>query len=317
MMKNSGANQLEAVSASRLQTKFHSKRGKDAVFSTLLLLPALVISGFILIYPLLKSLNMSLFKINLANPDANQFVWFDNYVRMAHSDNFWAGLGVTTVITIAVVAGAVLIGFILALLLNASFSGRSIMRSLVVIPWAIPPVAAVLSWIWILDSQFGIFNYLIRTARLFHTNINWLSDPNMAVISVTMVQIWKEIPIAAVMLLAGLQTIPLELYEAASIDGASYLQRLAHVTIPGLKTSAGIVVLLISIWTFRQFTIIFLMTEGGPARATETLVIQIYREAFKYFDMGYAAAIGTITFIISLIFGVIYFRCTSEKGGKS
>jgi multiple sugar transport system permease protein len=91
---------------------------------------------------------------------------------------------------------------------------------------------------------------------------------------------------------------------------------LAHVTIPGLKTSAGIVVLLISIWTFRQFTVIFLMTEGGPARATETLVIQIYREAFKYFDMGYAASIGTITFFISLIFGVIYFRCTSERSGK-
>jgi multiple sugar transport system permease protein len=211
-MKNSGANLLGAISASRFLTKFHTKRGKDAVFSTLLLLPALVISGLILIYPLLKSLNMSLFKINLANLDANQFIWFDNYVRMAHSANFWTGLWVTTVITVAVVAGSVLIGFILALLLNVSFGGRSVMRSLVVIPWAIPPVAAVLSWIWILDSQFGIFNYIIRAARLFQTNINWLSDPNMAVVSVTMVQIWKEIPIAAVMLLAGLQTIPLELY---------------------------------------------------------------------------------------------------------
>ncbi len=293
-----------------------TQESRNAIFSVSLLLPALIVSGFILIYPLCKSLSMSFFRINLMNPKRNQFIGFDNYVQLAQSSKFWEGLLVTVIITAGVVIGAVLLGLIFALLLNLRFKGRGVMRSLMVIPWAIPPVAAVLAWLWILDSQFGILNYILKVMGIIEGNIQWISNTRMAVVSVTLVQIWKQVPIAAVMLLAGLQTIPNELYEASSIDGASYMQRLVHITLPGLKTTAGFLILLITIWTFRQFTVIYLMTEGGPNRATETLVIQIYREAFKYFDIGYAAAIGTITFGISLLFGAVYFRCTTERRAK-
>jgi multiple sugar transport system permease protein len=293
-----------------------TKRAKDSIFSFLLLLPALLSCGLVLIYPLCKSLLMSLFDISLMRPGQDKFIGFDNYVNLAHSPNFWSSLWITFSITIAVVLGSILFGLIFALLLNSSFKGRAVMRSLIVIPWAIPPVAAVLSWIWVLDSQFGILNYTLRALGLIQQNIQWLADVNMAPFSVITVQIWKQIPIATVMMLAGLQTIPFEHYEAAAIDGANFLQKLYYVTIPGLRKSAGIVVLLITIWTFRQFTLIFLMTEGGPSGVTETLVIQIYREAFQFFRMGYATAFGTITFVISLIFGAIYFASIRERGTK-
>lgn len=294
----------------------YSKQKKDAIFSLLLLLPALLTCGLVLIYPLCKSLYMSLFQISLIRPGEDEFIGFGNYVNLVRTPNFWASLWITLVITVCVVLGALLLGLLFALLLNRSFKGRPVMRSLIVIPWAIPPVAAVLAWIWMFDSQFGILNYILRAVGIFHENVQWLANTKMAPISVIIVQIWKQIPICAVTLLAGLQTVSGELYEAASIDGANNFKKFIHVTLPGLKTSAGILVLLVTIWTFRQFTVIYLMTEGGPARATETLVIQIYREAFQYFNMGYAAAYGTVTFIISLVFGAIYFITMRERGTK-
>lgn len=286
------------------------------LFPYLLLIPSLIPIVVILIYPICETFVISLFKMNPMRPDADLFIGLGNYIKLFHEESFFLGLKNSLELTLVTVVGSNLVGLGLALLLNMEFKGRGIFRSLVIIPWTLPAVAAVLIWIWILDYQFGVANYILSIAGIINESIPWLSSTQMAMVSVTIVCIWKQFPISCIMYLASLQTIDHTQYEAAEMDGANLIQRFFCITLPGIAASGGVVLLLTSVWAFREFTIIQIMTNGGPSRATETLVVQSYLEAFNNFNYGYASSLGMITFAISLIFSVVYYKLILGRKGE-
>jgi multiple sugar transport system permease protein len=226
---------------------------------------------------------------------------------MAQTPAFWASARVTVVYTIGVVVGSYIVGLLCALLLNQAFRLRALARTLIIIPWAVPQVVTVLIWNWMLDANYGVINYLLQTLHLIDSNLQWRAMPDLAMISIVGVTIWSTYPVSLVMLLAGLQSIPRDLYEAAAVDGSNAWQRFWHITWPGLAPVNAVLILLLSLLAFtRVVTIIYVMTAGGPAGATETLPIQTYLQAFKFFRMGYASAIGTVVLAIAVIFSLIY-----------
>ena len=269
------------------------------LFPYLLLIPSLIPIVVILIYPICETFVISLFKMNPMRPDADLFIGLGNYIKLFHEESFFLGLKNSLELTLVTVVGSNLVGLGLALLLNMEFKGRGIFRALVIIPWTLPAVAAVLIWIWILDYQFGVANYILSIAGIVKESIPWLSSTQMAMVSVIIVCIWKQFPISCIMYLASLQTVDHTQYEAAEMDGANLIQKFFCITLPGIAASGGVVLLLTSVWAFREFTIIQIMTNGGPSRATETLVVQSYLEAFNNFNYGYASSLGMITFAIS------------------
>ena len=278
------------------------------LFPYLLLIPSLIPIVVILIYPICETFVISLFKMNPMRPDADLFIGLGNYIKLFHEESFFLGLKNSLELTLVTVAGSNLVGLGLALLLNMEFKGRGIFRALVIIPWTLPAVAAVLIWIWILDYQFGVANYILSIAGIVKESIPWLSSTQMAMVSVIIVCIWKQFPISCIMYLASLQTV--------EVDGANLIQKFFCITLPGIAASGGVVLLLTSVWAFREFTIIQIMTNGGPSRATETLVVQSYLEAFNNFNYGYASSLGMITFAISLIFSVVYYKLILGRKGE-
>jgi multiple sugar transport system permease protein len=283
-------------------------------WSVLFNIPMLIVFGLILLYPIIMGVKLSFFNTKLLMPiEASKFLGFRNYLKMFSNIHFWQSLWVTVIYTLGVVVITYLIGLITALVLNPAFRGRSLARILVILPWAVPEVATVLIWRWILDYQYGVINYWGRTLGLLKENLGWLTDPNLALLAVIVVTIWKQFPLATLMLLAGLQTIPLELYEAARIDGANLIQEFKYVTLPGLKPVNVVLTLLLTLYSFKRVTLIFVMTGGGPSCATETLSIQTYLEAFRNFNIGYGSAIGTIMLLIMVVFTILYFSAVSHS----
>ena len=278
-----------------------------------LILPALIVLAAVLFYPIALAIYSSFFDIGMMNLSNQTFIGLDNYVTMVHTPAFWASARVTLIYTAGVVIGAYAVGLGAAMLLNKPFRGRAIARTMIIIPWAIPNVVTVMIWNWMLDANYGVVNYILSVFHLIDTNLQWRAMPHLAQISVIGVTVWTTFPVALVMLLAGLQAIPRDLYEAASVDGANAWQRFRHITWPGLAPVNIVLILMLTLLAFtRVVTIIYLMTAGGPAGATETLPIQTYLQAFKFFRMGYASAIGTIVLIIAVIFSLIYLRMTSR-----
>jgi multiple sugar transport system permease protein len=226
---------------------------------------------------------------------------------------FLSSLVKTGIYIIVTVVGRYLLGMGSAILLNQKFPGRSIARGLLIIPWAIPEVVACLIWILMYDRDYGLINYILQQFRLLSEPAGFLSDPNIALPSAMAVNIWKGFPFVGIMLLAGLQSIPGELYEATKVDGANSFEQFRHITLPLLKPVSGVVFLLLIIWTIKDFGIAYLLAKGGPSRATEILTIYVYQSAFKFFDFGKAAASGIIMLIFSMVFTYFYLKSQSTE----
>jgi multiple sugar transport system permease protein len=284
-------------------------RRRRSALPILLLLPASALLLTVLVVPIGVAIYSSFFDINILNLAQQTFVGLDNYRRMATSADFWSALRVTAIYTAVVVAGGYLLGLVTALLLRRPFRGRGIARTLAIMPWAVPSVVTVLVWTWILDTNYGVLNYVLRSVGAVSKGVPWLERGGTALVAVIMVSIWSLYPVAVTMLLAGLQSINEELYEAAAVDGAGRWQRFRYVTWPGLAPVNLVLFLLLGLLAFtRVVTIIYVMTGGGPGRATETLPLQTYLEAFKYRELGYASAVGTSVLMLALLFSGLYLR---------
>jgi multiple sugar transport system permease protein len=205
------------------------------------------------------------------------------------------------------------IGLWTAWLLNHRFRGRRLARLLITIPWAIPLVVATNIFWWLFDKTFGIVNYALTSVGIVDKPIDWFLNPRAAMAAVSLTTIWKGYPFFTVMLLAALQAIPTELYDAAKVDGASAWREFRSITMPAIRGVTGIVLLINALWVFREFTVIFILTGGGPAGATRTLSIWTYTEAFGNFHMGFAAAIGMLTLIISIAASVAFVRMSRSE----
>jgi multiple sugar transport system permease protein len=265
----------------------------------LFILPALFLIAFVFLIPLGKSIQMSFYDMKFV--EKAPFIGIGNYKRMFNDDYFLNSLKATFLYTAIYTVGVFLLGFITALFLNMSFRGNSTVRAITTLPYAIPESVGALVWLWMLDYQLGVINYLLGKPQ------PWLFQTPLALFAVVGIEVWKLFPMHALILLAGLQGIPQELYEAASIDGANSVQKFFRITIPQLKQILAILLTLTIIWCFKRFTTIWVLTQGGPHRSTETFVIQIYRYAFAFNRMGYAATIGTFVLAILVGLTLLYF----------
>lgn len=285
------------------------ERARFDFFPYGLLLPSMVVLTVLLLYPIGKAFLTSLGRHVLFRPQATRaFIGLDNYTYIMSDPRVWHSLYLAGLYSVVVVGGSMLVGLATALAVRRPFRGRALYRMAIIIPWVVPPVATSLVWSWMLDYQFGVVNHLLRAAHLINAPIGWLTTPQWAMPSMFLVGIWKMYPIASVMLLAGLQCIPDELYEAAKIDGASRFEGFRYVTLPGLKPVCGILALLLTLWSFKSFTYIYIMTGGGPSQATETAVVLVYTQAFKFFDFGVASALGVVMLLILVLFTVVYMK---------
>ncbi|MCL4863896.1 MAG: sugar ABC transporter permease [Caldilineaceae bacterium] len=284
------------------------------LFAYLLLLPALLLTASIIIYPIASAIDLSFQDVKISRVGRERTPWtFDNYEKLFKSDDFYNSAWVTAKLVTLVTAFSFILGLATALLVNQRFHGRTAARLLVALPWAIPSVVATVAWWWMFDSSFGLINWVLVRTGLSSETINWLSRPGAAFFVIVVVMVWKGYPFVSVMLLAGLQAIPQELYDAAHVDGANAWNRFRYITMPGLRSVRGIALILILLWGFREFEIIYILTGGGPLRSTETLAIMTYLEAFQFFRVGYGAAIGIVTLIIAVIASIFMIRSMSDS----
>jgi multiple sugar transport system permease protein len=280
----------------------------------LLLLPAVIMIFLIIVYPLILSIDLSFQDVKIARIGAaRKDFTLENYQSLFTSAEFWRSCWVTLQLIVTVTATCFVIGMGTALLLNQTFKGRTLARLLVALPWAIPEVVAVVIWWWIFDSSFGVMNWLLVTSGLVDRPVGWFSSPGSAFLVVSVVMIWKGYPFVSIMLLAGLQAIPEDFYQAARVDGANAWNRFLHITLPCLSPVLGVTLVLVMLWIFRDFSIIYVLTQGGPVGATRTLAIMTYEQAFGFYKMGYGAAIGVVTLVLCAIASRFLVRRTAES----
>ncbi len=279
-----------------------------------LLLPGLIVVGYLVAYPLYLIVNTSL-RLGPAfdlERISNLPVGLGNYDRVLIDPHFWASLWITALYVAGSMGPAFVAGLLVALLLNRRFPGRRWLRSLMLLPWAVPGVVASINFLWLFEPSYGVVNYLLRKAGLITADIVWFANPSTALLAVILPTIWKAYPFFTLTLLAALQSIPETLFEAARVDGGSALQIFRYVTWPGIRNAALLAAILNSLWAFREFDIIYPATGGGPDRATETLGILLYNEAFTYLRIGVASAIGVFMMLLASVVMIASLRTLSE-----
>lgn len=277
------------------------------LLGAMLIAPTVLVFCAVIVYPLVSALYLSLFRIATPTLTGN-WVGLYNYSELLGSGVFWRGLKANLVWTAGTLLLQVVFGVLAALMLNQNLLFRSLARSLILFPYFISTVVAVLVWRWLFNDLYGILNHLLMAARILDMPVDWLGSMPNAMISLVLVGAWKYFPFVVIAVLARLQTIPVALYEAASIDGAGPLARFWDVTLPQLRSVLVIVVLLRAIWDFKEFDLIFLLTGGGPIDSTQTLPLLVYQEAFAQQDMGRASATAVLMMVVMLIFMALYFR---------
>ncbi|MGW8566999.1 carbohydrate ABC transporter permease [Isoptericola sp. NPDC055881] len=288
-----------------------SRRLSDGQFAVLLLLPGVALLAGVVLYPLLAALVTAFFEQSLVLP-GRTFVGLQNIVDVLQGD-FLRLLRQTLVFTVGTTVLPFVIGFALALALNTRIRGAKVLRGLMLIPWLVPGVVVSFLWMWIFNANYGVMNALLQSVGLIDDPQAWLAQPGTAMGAVILAKTWQSFPWMMVMLLAGLQTVPVELHEAAEMDGAGTVRRFFAITLPHLKGIVGLVVLLEFIWNFQHFDIIYVLTGGGPAGATQTFATAVYETAFQGFDLGRAGALGLLWMILLMALVVVYVRF-SEKG---
>lgn len=272
----------------------------------LMLAPALLAAGILVLFPVLNTLWLSLHDVVLFRPKLRPFVGLSNYVDALGDPVFWASLGRSLVWVVGSVGLQFLIGLGAALLLNKSFAMRALARSLIVVPWALPSVIVGLIWTWMLDFNLGIVNHFGVALGLLDANVAWLAQSSTAMLSVMAAIIWQGFPFFAITILAGLQSIPQDLYESAAIDGAGAWRKFLHVTIPGLLPVIVTALLLRMIWVANSLDLILVMTGGGPGTTTQTLPLHAFLTAWSGGNYGDGAALSTLLTLLLLVVIVLY-----------
>jgi multiple sugar transport system permease protein len=284
---------------------------------TLLLLPALAVLFLVLALPIATSVLLSLQSVDSGTGALfTDWVGLDNYIRLASDPVFAMALRNSVYYMVVEVAGVVAIGLGFALLLNHPLVARhSILRVVLLVPWALAPVANAVLWKWIYNSSYGILNFVLQQLGLIQRPIVWLGDASTALNSLLLAEIWKEIPFITLLLLAGLQNVPPILYRAARLDGAGAWQTFRYVTLPQLRSTILICVVLQSIWALKSFDLVYVLTRGGPANATVLLNFLAYRVTFQFGNIGFGAAVADILFLLMFTLALVYTRVFRPTAG--
>lgn len=295
----------DLVSPPVKRRKKFDKQGRLAFW---LLLPACVAVFGVIIYPMFRTLIVSLFQVNSALATVTPFVGLGNYLSVLANSDFWASIGRTFYFTLVSTALELVLGLIVAGLLNAKLRWRWLFRTIVVIPWAIPTIVNAAMWKGIFNAQYGALNALLTQLGIIHSYQAWLGDPNLALNMVILADVWKTVPLVAFFLLAGLTSIPPDLYEAAKLDRASWPRIFRSIVLPMLVPSISIVLVLRTVEAFKVFDIIYAMTRGGPIDSTSTVAYFAYETAFSDQNFGIGSAISYIITIFILALSAVYLR---------
>jgi multiple sugar transport system permease protein len=282
-----------------------------------LALPIVLFEGTMIIYPILQGIYSSFTHFELASNKPVVWIGLSNYTRMLADPAFWKVMQATLIFTALVILVALSAGLFTALLFNRPFRFRPVARAFMMMPWAFPEVPVVMIFIWILSPQFGVVNILARLVPGVTQNPQWLQVSYLAMAWVVLIASWKAFPFYSLVILAALQSVPQELYEAAKVDGANPVQLFQHITLPSISTTLELLVVLAVIFSFKQFTIIYLMTGGGPSGSTETIVIHIFNTAFRFYDYSYATAFGVAGFLVSLVIAFFFIILQARRAQEN
>jgi multiple sugar transport system permease protein len=273
-------------------------------------LPLLLWLAATILYPLLMSINLSVQNIKFIGTPG-EYVGLDNYERVLTSPYFRAALKNSAIWVVANAVVQTVLAFTAALILKQHFVGNRIARIWIILSWVVPTVVVVIIWRWLLSASGGIVNYSLQTLGIIDKPMGFFSTGDTAFISVILINSWRWFPFNAVILLAALQRIPAELYEAAAVDGANVLQKFRFITLPSLQPVLFVMGLIGTLLSFNVFDVIWLLTGGGPSRATTTLPVLIYDTAFKKYRLSQAAAMSVLTGLILLVFAALFIRFLS------
>jgi multiple sugar transport system permease protein len=263
-------------------------------------LPAVIVLALVAVYPIIAAAWISLHRVVIVFHE-NHFIGLSNYVFLVRDPRFWTALFNTTYFTLVAVTIELLLGLGFALLLHTSFRGQKVFRAAILLPWAIPTVVSAKMWSWIWNPEYGLISRLAP-----HSDIHWLGMPGYAMHAAIVVDVWKTTPFVALLLLAGLETIPTVLYKAAAIDGASSWRTFFSITLPMLRPTLVVVLVFRTLDAFRIFDAVYVLTGGGPANTTETLSIYAYKMLMRSGDFGYGSTLAVATFLCVMVISAIY-----------
>jgi len=283
--------------------------------------PSHQLQGFLFVLPCLLMLLLVLgFPVVTAVVNSFAPIWseektftIENYIKLLHDQLFWNSLRVTFIFVSSTVALHLLLGMIVAIVLNTEIKAKRLFRLIAILPWTVPDVISGLIWRFMYNPTSGIINDLLIKSGVVNHYIEWLASPNLVLPSIIFADVWRGYPFVMIILLAGMQAIPREQYEAARVDGASRLQEFIYITIPNLTRIIVIALALDTIWQFRRFGLIYNMTLGGPGHASEILSLFIYKHYFKYFNFEYASGMAVVMAIIMMIISYPYVRMITRK----
>jgi ABC-type sugar transport system permease subunit len=279
-----------------------------------LVVPAFVVVFALIFMPIVRAFWMSLHTIDLKRPALGQpFVGLENYIDIVQDGYFWASVGRTTYFMGVSIGIEMVIGIAIALLLNQNFKGRAILRAIILIPWALPITIDAIMWKWILNANYGALNSLLWQLGLIESYRAWLSKPWGALNMVILADVWKVTPLVVLLTLAALQTIPRNLYEAALVDGAGRWYSFWRITLPLLRPTLAIVLVIRTMDAFKVFDIIYIMTSGGPSDGTKVIAYYTYLEAFSYLRFGRGAALAYLMTFFIAVMAFIYIRLVSRE----
>jgi len=273
------------------------------------LLPALLLVSAVSLYPVIDAFSLSLHATSFTHETA--FVGFANYLALARDPAVWTQLGNSLIYTVGSLVLVLPFSLALALLFNRRMPLRGLFRTIAILPWAVSQTITALLWSWILNSNFGVGTYMLQL--LLGHQVALLSAPGSAMAALILINVWASYPLATLLFLAALQTIPAELMEAAAVDGATFPARLRHVILPLIKPTALVLMIQLTLLYFNMVTLIYVLTGGGPLGATETIAVRVLKVSFEDWHLSTGAALGMILSIINLLFSLLYMRALSER----
>ena len=283
-------------------------RIKDNRIGILFILPFVLAGIIFMLYPVADAIRMSVYYVNPLMPDANRFSGLANFEFIVADRLFWSSFYNAVYWTFFSVVLQTIFGVGLGLMLHRALVGVSFFRGILLFPYIVPTVVIALCWQWMLNPEIGIVNHSLKEAGIISENVYWLSSPGMAMWSTIMLNVWKYTPFVTICVLARLQTIPLELYDAAKIDGAGTIRRFFDITLPQLAEVLAVVVVFRTIWTFNKFEEIYLLTRGGPGTSTFNLAIYSFEQSIANLKMGVGAATGVVMIFILFAGSLIYLK---------
>ncbi len=287
--------------------------GYEARTAALFILPVMAVLAVVAVFPILYSLYISFFKLKLTRPHRVPFVWLDNYRSVLTDELFWESVLRTTSFTALSVLAIATLALLFALLLNETFRGRRFISAMLLVPWAIPTVANGLMWKWIYDSGYGALNGLLYQLGFIDKYVTWLGDPDKTLALIANAFVWKEVPLATILILVTMKSIPADLYRAAKVDGANVFQRFLHITLPSLRPGFMLVVIYETMMAIRHFDLFFLLTEGGPADASHVVSWQIYVETFRNLSFGTGNAMSYLLAIATFLLAYFIIRTLGRR----